>query len=303
MRKTIVVVVSLLVLLHVFVGAPWSSAASSGDDRLVMEIGVEDLDEHFVVLRTRYFRTSILVCEENIMRIHFFYRNPYGFREYEARQSVYREDLRAQTWYLSVPEVFEATAPPRRWLLDVSGTFPFDTYELTFLVGLSASARLDNRFIDVRLLDESLQKKWSVDRHVDKFPVNATLKELESAQVKPDDFEWAKLKGCFDFYKIRIVFSRTRVQIWRFALYWSIAVLLLIPIVASSLRVRRLCLDELLTVCLGVSFFTVPMLLSLQTYLPQTRIDWIELLYAGEALWTVAFAGLAIFFKKRKSRE
>jgi hypothetical protein len=70
-------------------------------------------------------------------------------------------------------------------------------------------------------------------------------------------------------------------------------------IIISFACLKRLDLQEILAVCLGIAFFAVPILISLQSYLPQTRINLIERVYALEVMVTIVLAGIAIFLKTR----
>jgi len=287
-----------VLLLSILVWATLRVSADHRNDRFVMEIGVDNLDEDFEVLTTKYFRTSVLMDGIEPIMIFLFYTNPANISEYHGWHSEPREKHLDSTWYFSLPEQFGSTVPPWRWPLVRRGEFPADTYELSFLLGVGARANFVNNITDVRM-DDALRRKWSVSREFVRFPYDATPAQLQSVRVRPDYFEFSKQKGCFDFYQVRILFSRTEALIWRFNLHWYIAIALMALIIVSFAYLKRLDLQEILALCLGIAFFAVPILMSLQTYLPQTRINLIERVYALEVMATIALAGIAIFLKTR----
>jgi hypothetical protein len=197
-----------------------------------MEIGVENLDEDFEFLATKYFRTAISMDAKEPIMIFLFYTNPYKLSEWYGWYSVPREKDLDSVWHFSLPNQSDITAPPWRWPLVSRGEFPTDTYELDFLLGVGVRANFVYNMTDVRM-DDALRRKWSVSPQFVRFPYNATPAQLQSVGVRPDYFDFSKQKGCFDFYQVRILFSRTEALIWRFSLHWYIAVTLMLLIFAS----------------------------------------------------------------------
>ena len=267
---------------------------------LVTQIGVEDIDQDVRVLRTRYFNTYITLSEAKPVRIYLFYRDPNMRGDFFGGDSTFKEEARVQFWEVSLVTPPEQGARPREWPLAVTGEFPSDKYSLNFLIGLNATTKFSDVTIDIRLTD-TLRRKWNVSREF--FPVKATSDSFSALQVDYGKFKY-EIDKCADFYGLRVVFSRTQGEIERFNVYWYIAVGLLGVLAVALFLFRRLNLEVVITLGVGIFGIAAERCVSLTNdpTFPRTRWQLIESLYVGILLFAIVWLIAAIFLKTREKR-
>lgn len=270
------------------------------EDRFLMQIGIENLDQDLAVLRTRYFYTTVTLFERKPTRIYLFYRDPNKQPDYLGGDSVFRGDLMAEVWNRSIVTLPEKGAHLWDWPLVVTGEFPNERYSLIFIVGLNTTAAFGTTTISPELPD-AFKGDWSVTTELS--PISPSTDQLSVAQIDFSRFKY-EIDNCVDFYRVSVVFSRTGAQTWRFNVYWYIAAGLFATLAVAFLFFRRLNLGEIIALSVGILGFTAGRWVSLTNDLvfPRTRRQLIESSYVGILLLTMVWLIAAIFLKTR-SRE
>lgn len=181
--------------------------------------------------------------------------------------------------------------------------FPFDCYELSFLIALNLSTKLelnDTWFI----MPVSLRGDWTWEEHakVNKLTGPPNNQALLSHGLSPEKFYQYRCNEMTDFYLIVQTFSFPPVYSWRITIAYflpSIAILGVLGISAKNFR--RMQRSDFLRLYLGVGLFTLTFLVSFYQFAPWRVFTWQEVIFYIDFLFATALVVAAIVLKGEQS--
>lgn len=182
---------------------------------------------------------------------------------------------------------------------------PFDRFELSFLMAVNMSTRLelnDTWFV----MPVSLQGDWEYQEH----PLVIKLAELPDNQtliahgLNPDKFYRQNGNYMTDFYLITETLSFKYIQSLRIAIAYSLPSISILFVASfSAYRFKRLRRRDFLTLYLSAGLFAFTFLVSFYEYAPSKILTWQEvLLYVAFAFVSV-LAIVAVVFKREESSK
>jgi hypothetical protein len=177
---------------------------------------------------------------------------------------------------------------------------PFDHFELSFLIAVNMSTRLelnDTWFI----MPLSMQGDWSHGEQppivkLANFPDNQTL---IAHGLNPDKFFQHNGENMTDFYLITETFTFPYMQSLRITVAYSIPSISILFVGLFSLsQFKRMKRSDFLTLYLGAGLFAFTFLVSFYQYAPSKVLTWQEIFLYVDFFFVTALAILAILFRK-----
>jgi len=179
---------------------------------------------------------------------------------------------------------------------------PWDHYELSFLMALNISTKLDLNYTWF-IMPIPLQGDWNwiENPKIEKLSTVPDNQTLISCGLNPEKFYAAGGNNMTDFYLITETFSFAGMYSTRISLiYFAPSVLILFVLAISAVRFKKLSTSNFLTLYLGTAFFILSFLVSFAQYAPSTVLTWQEILFYVDFLFCTALVVTAIYFKKKK---
>jgi len=190
------------------------------------------------------------------------------------------------------------------WNLHLDGEFPFEKYQMIYLIGFNKSINLEEAAISITVdLSPALAADWRVNitfTHLENRPTNSTLHKLG---INPIFFQEGS-HDIIDFYLLTINLVRREVDIFRLMwLSWipSLGILcILIASIPQLLARNPAVINLYLTILVSI----VALILALISYLPPYETLAENLFYAdiGISLVFMTIATLVPKAKRKKSK-
>ena len=179
---------------------------------------------------------------------------------------------------------------------------PFDRFELSFLMAVNMSTRLelnDTWFV----MPVSMQGDWEYEEHplvikLAGLPGNQTL---VAHGLNPDKFYRQNGDSMTDFYLITETFSFSSVQSLRIAIAYSFPSISILIVAAFSVyRFNRLRRRDFLTLYLSAGLFAFTFLVSFYEYAPSMIQTWQEILLYVDFIFVSVLAIVAVLLKSEE---
>jgi hypothetical protein len=198
---------------------------------------------------------------------------------------------------------------PWRWYLNpkrplILGT-PFDHYELSFLIAINMSTRLninDTWFI----MHPYMQGEWSwiESPTVKKLSGPPNNQSLISLGLSPEKFFQYHCDGMTDFYLITESLGFPTMYSWRITLAYLLPSVTILGVLIISLKkFKKLSISDFLTLYLGVGLFILSFLVSFYQFAPSKVITVQEMIFYIDFIFATALVIAALSRKKVSSKE
>lgn len=179
---------------------------------------------------------------------------------------------------------------------------PFDRFELSFLMAVNMSTRLDLNdtwFV----MPVSMQGDWEYEEH----PLVIKLAGLPDNQtllahgLNPDKIYRQNGNSMTDFYLITETLSFSHIQSVRIAIAYSFPSISILFVAAFSVyRFNRLRRRDFLTLYLSAGLFAFTFLVSFYAYAPSKILTWQEILLYVDFIFVSILAIVAVVFKREE---